>query len=183
MNDMNELVEQLVRKSKNARYYMNAFLIVLAAIAIPATLIAFAYITGPAYLAYVALFAAMFCIYGVWFFITSMKIDYEYAFLKSTLRIDKIIARRRRKPVIKIDVKSFDDFFRYSDEEMSKRKFSRIIRAVDNEFSEDNYVATFHSEARGKSAIIFSPDENFIEAMKPYFSGELRRKLFKENRL
>ena len=180
---MNELTEQVVKKQKDARYYINVLLIVLAAIAIPATLIVFAYITGPAYLVYLALFAAMFCIYGVWFFVTSLRIEYEYAFLLSTLRIDKIIAKRRRKLIVKVDVKTLDDFFPYSDEEMSAHKFTKIYRACNNEFDKANYVASFHNEAKGRCAIIFAPNEEFVAAMKPYFNTGLRKKLFKENRL
>ena len=180
---MNDLTEQVVKKEKNAKYYMNVFLIILAAIAIPVTLIVFAYITGPAYLVYLALFAGLFCIYGVWYFITSLRVEYEYAFLPSILRVDRIISKRKRKPIVKVDVKSFEDFFKYSDEEMSKRKFTKIFRAAASEFSEENYVACFHNEAKGKCALIFAPNESMIEAMKPFFNNELRKKIFLEKRL
>ena len=181
--DNNPLVEQIVKKEKNVRYYLNVLFIILAAIAIPATLIVFAYITGPAYLVYLALFAAMFCIYGVWFFITSLRVEYEYAFLSSTLRIDRVIAKRKRRPLLKVDVKKFEDFFPYSDEEMSKRKLAKIYRAAGNEFSAENYVAVYRHEGRGKCAIIFTPNEKLLGAMKPYFSSDLRKKMFQEKRL
>jgi hypothetical protein len=182
MSRTDALTEQLVRKKKDVKYYLNVFLIILAAIAIPATLIVFAYLTGPAYLVYLALFAAMFTIYGAWFFITSLRIDYEYAFLSSTLRIDRIIAKRRRKPVVKVDVKKLEDFFPYSDEAMSAIKPRRIFRAADNEFSAENHVAVYHDESKRLCAIIFTPNEEFISAMKPFFNNELKKKMMKEKR-
>ena len=182
MSSMDALNEQLVRKKKDVKYYLNVFLIILAAIAIPATLIAFAYITGPAYLVYLALFAAMFTVYGAWFFITSLRIDYEYAFLASTLRIDRIIARRRRKPVVKVDVKRFEEFMPYDDKAMAEYHFRRVYRAADNEFSAENHVAIYHDDSKRLCAIIFTPNEEFIAAMKPFFNNELKKKMMKEKR-
>ena len=179
---MNDLTEQLVKKKKNAKYYINVFLIIFAAIAIVATLIIFAFITGPAYLVYLAMFAGMFSIYGVWYFITCLRVEYEYSFLPTTLRIDRIISKRKRKPMLKIDIKLFDDFFKYTDAEMSKRKFTKIYRAAASEFGEENYVACFHSEAKGKCALIFTPNDQLLDAMKPFFNNDLRKKMFLENR-
>ena len=179
----NQLIEQVVPRFKGARYRLNVALILLGVVAVPGIFVALAYITGVAYLIYIGLFALLFCIYGAWYFITSLRVEYEYAFLSSVLRLDKVIARRKRKAIVKVDVKILDDFFRFSDDEMTKRRFAKIYHAEGKEFSEENYVASYHSEAKGKTAIIFTPNEQLIEAMKPYFSSELRRKLFKENRL
>ena len=180
---MNGLIEQVVKKEKSPRYYINVLLIILGALAVPSILIAFAFITGPAYLAYLAIFAFLFMIYFAWLMISSLKVDYEYAFISSSLNISKIIAKRKRKIIVKVDVKSFDDFFRYDDKTMGEKKFTKIYRAAGNEFSPENYVASFHSEAKGRCAIIFTPNDELIDAMKPYFNNELRKKMFKENRL
>lgn len=175
---MEKLVEQVVTKEKNAAYVVKIVLIILIALTIPATLIVIAKLTGIAYLAVIAMFLLLFCVYGAWYFITSLKVQYEYAFLSSTLRIDKIIAKRKRRPIIKIDVKKLDDFFPYSDSEMNKRRFNKVYSAAAKEFSEKNYVASFHDEAKGKCAILFTPNEELLEEMKPYFGNELRKKLF-----
>ena len=179
----NTLIEQVVAKKRTARYGVNIALIILGALAIPAILIIIAEIAKIAYLAIIAMFLLLFCIYGAWYFITSLKVEYEYAFLSSTLRVDKIIAKRRRRPIVKVDTKKFSDFFRYSDEEMSKRKFNKIYHASAEEFSEENYVAAFHDEAKGKCALIFTPNEKLLEGMKPYFSNELRKNLFMNKQL
>ena len=176
--DMDILVEQVVKKEKNVKYYLNIFLIILAAIGIPAILVFFGLVTGPQYLIMVAFFALLFCIYGAWFFISSLKVDYEYACLSSVLRVDKVIAKRRRKPVVKLDVKTVTDFFPYSDEEMNKHKIRKVYNAGAKEFSEDNYVAVFRNDARGLCALIFTPNEEFRNAMAPFFSAEMKKKLF-----
>lgn len=177
------LVEQVVKKEKDVKYYINIFLIFLAAIGLPAILVALAFIINLHYLVVVAFFALLFCIYGVWFFVTSLKVDYEYSCLGSTMRFDKVIAKRRRKPIVRFDIKSVTDFFQYNDREMAKRKFSKVYRASAKEFSEENYVVVFRHEARGKCAVIFTPNEKILGAMKPYFSAELRKQLFLEKKL
>ena len=142
--DNTTLIEQVVPKAKGAGYGVKIALIILIALGIPATLVVIAKLTGVAYLAVIAGFVLLFTAYGAWYFITSLKVEYEYAFLSATLRIDKIIAKRRRRPIIKVDVRKFDDFFRYDDKEMTRHQFNKVYRASTKEFSEENYVAAYH---------------------------------------
>ena len=179
---MGNLVEQIVRKEKDAKYWLNIFLIILAAVGLPGILVALSFITGVRYLIVAAFFVSLFCIYGVWFFVSSLKVDYEYACLGSTLRFDRIIASRRRKPIVKFDIKSVTDFFPYDDHEMGKRKIAKVYRASAKEFSEENYVAVFRHDARGECAVIFTPNEEMLEAIRPYFSAELKKKLYFSNK-
>ena len=180
---MDGLVEQVVRKEKDVKYHLNLVLIILAAIGIPAFLVLLSFLINVHYLIIVAFFALLFCLYGVWFFVSSLKVDYEYACLGTIMRFDRVIAKRRRKPIVKFDIKNITEFFRYSDEEMSKHKIKKVYRASAKEFSEDNYVAVFRHEARGKCAVIFTPNEEILEAMKPYFNNELKRQLFLNKQL
>lgn len=179
---MDNLIEQVVPKARDAGYRIRIVLIILLAIGIPAALVVAAELTKTAYLAIIAMFLLLFCIYGAWYFITSLNVEYEYSFLSSTLRVDRIIAKRKRKPIVKVDVKKFDDFFPYTDSEMSKHKFNKVYHASAKEFSEENYVACYHDEAKGKCAILFTPNEELIEGMKPFFGNELRKKLYFGNK-
>lgn len=175
---MDNLVEQVVKVEKNGKYYLNIVLIILSAILIPTSLIALAFIIKQAYIIYIALFLGLFCIYFAWIFITGLNIEYEYSFLGGTFRVDKIIAKRNRKNVLKIDVKLIDDIFKYSDEEMSKRKFNKIYNVGVNAYSDENYVFTFNSEARGKCAVVFSPKERLLDSIRPYLKHDVSKKLY-----
>lgn len=172
------MVEQVVRKEKDVKYYLNVFLLVFAAIGLPGIFVLISFLTGVQYLIIVAFFILMFSLYGLWFFVSSLKVDYEYSCLGSSMRFDKVIAKRRRKPIVKFDIKSVSDFFPYDDKEMGKRKISKVYRASAKEFSEENYVAVFRHEARGECAVIFTPNDKILEAMKPFFSAEMKKKLF-----
>ena len=175
---MDNLVEQVVKREKNSKYYMNIVLIILVAVLIPLSLIALALIIKQAYIIYIALFSGLFCIYFAWLFITGLSIEYEYSSLGGTFRVDKIIAKRNRKNVLKLDVKMIDDIFKYSDSEMGKRKFHKVYNVGATDFSEDNYVFTFHSEAKGNCAVVFSPKEKTLEGIRPYLKHEVARKLY-----
>lgn len=175
---MENLTEQVVRREKGARYYVNLLLIILATFGIPTTLVVLGFLIPRPYLIYVAIFVFMFCVYGAWYFITSMKVEYEYAVLSNILRIDKVIAKRRRRAMLKFDIKSVSDIYRYSDEEMSSRKYAKVYFASAREYGDENYVISFNSEARGKCALVFTPNEEVLTAMKPYFNNELKKKLF-----
>lgn len=175
---MDNLVEQVVKREKNAKYYINIALIILGAILVPAVFIALALIIKRAYFIYIALFSGLFCIYGAWMLITGLNVEYEYSFLGGTFRVDKIIAKRNRKNVLKIDVKIIDEMFKYSETEMSKRKFNKIYNVGATDFSTDNYVATFHNEAKGRCAVVFSPKEKTLQGIRPYLKHEVIRQLF-----
>ena len=175
---MDNLVEQVVKREKNSKYYMNIVLIIIVAIMIPVSLIALALIIKQAYVIYIALFLGLFCIYLAWLFITGLNIEYEYSSLGGTFRVDKIIAKRNRKNVLKLDIKMIDDIFKYSDDEMSKRKFNKVYHVGATDYSEDNYVFTFHSEAKGKCAVVFSPKEKTLNGIRPYLKHEVARKLY-----
>ena len=180
---MNGLIEKVVKREKDPNYYVKIILTIFGMIAIPSLVFALAIITSTYYLMLVAFFIFLYAIYMAWYIISSLNVDYEYAFFTPTLNISRIVAKRKRKPMLKLDVKQFTDFFRYDDAEMSKRKFTKVFRASAKSFSEDNYVAVFHRESKGECALIFTPDEELVEALKMNFSGELRKKLFKENKL
>lgn len=175
---MDNLVEQVVKRKKNGKYYLNIVLIILGALLIPAVFVALALILQRAYMIYIALFSFLFCVYGAYMLITGLNVEYEYASLSGTFRVDKIIAKRNRKNVLKFDVKIIDEIFKYSDEEMASRKFNKIYYVCDEDFSTDNYVATFNSEAKGRCAMVFSPKEKTLNAIRPYLKHEVVRKLF-----
>lgn len=176
--DNTTLYEQVVRRERTPKHGLTVALIVLGVIGVPAIIFAISIVAKIPYLNIVALFIFALAIYFGWYLITSLNVEYEYAFLSSTLRVDKVIAKRRRKKVVKLDVKRLDDFFPYSDKEMTERHFTKVYHCGSKEFSDSNYVAAFHDEEKGKCALVFAPNEAFLEGMKPYFNADIRKKLF-----
>lgn len=175
---MDNLVEQVVKRKKNARYAMRVVLYVLAAILIPLTFVVIALVTMRGYFVTIGFFALCFCIYGLWFFISILNVDYEYAALGDVFKVDRIIAKRNRKKVVKVNMKNIDDIFRYSDSEMTKRRYKKVYNVGEQEFSDSNYVIEFNDERKGKCAIVFTPNEKTLESFKHHVKREITMKLF-----
>ena len=85
--------------------------------------------------------------------------------------------------MVKDDVKSIDDIFRYNDKDMARYRYKKVYNAGAKEFSEDNMVFVYREGEKGWIAIIFTPSDEFLAAMKPYFNNELRKKLFLNKQL
>lgn len=175
---MENLVEQVVSRNKNFVYYVKVVVAILIAVLVPVTFFVLGLTIPQAYLIYIAVFTIPFMIYFAWLYISSQKVDFEYALLGSSFNIAKIIAKRKRKLLLKVDVKTFNDLFKYDDKKMLEKKFTKVYFVASDNFSEDNYVACFHSDARGNSAIIFSPNEKLLNSMKPFLNYEIVKKVF-----
>ena len=176
--NMDNLVEQVVKRSKDSKYFVKLFAIILSAILIPVTFMVLALVLVQGYLVTIGLFAAIVCVYGVWFFVSSLNVEYEYASLSGVFRVDKIIAKRNRKKVVKIHVKDIEEIFKYSDEQMSKRSFKKIYNVGKSDYSDDNYVLTFSLDSKRKSAVVFSPEDKMLESFKPYLKREVYKEFF-----
>lgn len=177
---MDLLIEQVVKRKKTTSYYAKIVICILIDILIPTTLFILAFAIPQAYLIYIALFALPFLVWGSWYFITSLTIDYEYDLLGSTFGVAKIIAKRKRKNVIKTELKELKDLFKYDDKEMTKYKFSKVYFVGAEDYSEENYVLCCHNEARGNFAIVASLNEEMLNGMKPYLNHEIRKKVFEK---
>ena len=106
--DNTTLYEQVVRRERTPKYGLTVALIILGVIGVPAIIFTISIVAKIPYLNIVALFIFVLAIYFGWYLITSLNVEYEYAFLSSTLRVDKVIAKRGRKKVVKLDVKRLD---------------------------------------------------------------------------
>ena len=53
--------------------------------------------------------------YGTYFYVQNTDVEYEYTFTNGELDIDKIIAKKRRKSLVSVDISKFADFGKYED--------------------------------------------------------------------
>lgn len=119
------------------------------------------------FLRYVYLFYIAAVFYGMYFAITSLNIEYEYAITNGELDIDKIIARKRRKRIISVDTKNFEYFAPLNDEHKSvyNGEYAKKIDAFSSPDANDIYFAYFFKSGE-KIRLAFQPSEKMIEAIK-----------------
>ncbi|MGN0576072.1 MAG: hypothetical protein ACI4J2_08580 [Ruminococcus sp.] len=113
--------------------------------------------------------------YGTYYLGQSTSVEYEYAITNGELDVDKIIAKKRRKSLISVDVKTFTEFRKYT-EELPETKDMTIVICSDNIASHE-YYAEFEHEQYGKTRMIFSPDETMLGNIKKALPARLRHSI------
>ena len=86
---------------------------------------------------------------------------------------------RKRKHILKIDVKQFDKLGKANDEEIANAKYMKVFDACADASDKINtYYAVYQNAGLGKCALRFTPDEKIMNSMKPYLKKDIVLKLF-----
>lgn len=174
---MDILCEQIVHKKQESRDVLYKLLIITGVIGIPAICILVGLITNIHYFFVVAFFLLLLCIYGAWYFWTSLKVDYEYSVFSDILTISKIIANRKRKNLVKLEIRTVDLIEKYNSDIHDNCIYEKVYTACKERYH-DNYAVFFPTkDHKGKCMLIFSPNEKLLSEMKRYLRGDLRNKI------
>ncbi len=172
--------EQIVKRKTNAKTIAIIISTIALLFLVPFSCCALAVlgIVIP-YMIYVGLFIFIIGIYLAWYIITSQKVEYEYAVAGGTLDIAKIIAKRKRKAMIKVEVKNIDLFCKLDDKRLNGKRFAKRIIAAGNPTDVENtYCLVYNSTAYGKTLIVFTPNEKIKNAMKPTLKKDIVLEMF-----
>ena len=169
MNNFNEQVVRRVNKPKNL---IIKIVSVLLLILVPTTLFLLAFATI-AYLIYVAFFVFVGGIYVVWYVFSIQKVDFEYSVSGNELEIAKVVALRKRKTMCNIQIT-----------EIKKMRFLKtFIAARDIDSKDENYFAVFNSPAYGRCLLVFTPNEDILNGMKPHLNKNIVVQLFYKRKM
>jgi len=106
--------------------------------------------------------------YGVYYFITSRNVEFEYIVTNGYLDIDKIIARRKRKRIFSADCKDFDIVAKYNPFGSGRnvlQNSQKTIEAISSMESKDIYYITLNYKGE-KTTVLFEPDERMLKSFK-----------------
>ena len=117
--------------------------------------------------------------YGTFYYVQSQQVEYEYTFTNGTLDIAKIIAKKRRKEILSVDVKDFTAFGKYDQNMDSTEEMTEVL--VSENLASGEYYADFTHETFGSTRLIFSPSESILENIRPFLRGQARQQFQKEN--
>ena len=104
------------------------------------------------------------------------KVEYEYTFTNGELDIDKIIAQKKRKEMLTVQVGKFMDFGRYDENAPEEPDDMTVVYATNNIASQE-YYADFQHEDYGSTRLVFCPDERMMENIKKTLPRTLKNKL------
>ncbi len=116
----------------------------------------------------IGLFLAAGAIYGTWFLLTSMNVEYEYILTNGEIDIDKIIARRKRKRLVTVNARNFTEMGKYSPAQHKGKSYPATIMACTNPEAEDCWYAVADHPKHGSCLLVFNPNEHIRSGMKQY---------------
>ncbi|NLZ45256.1 MAG: hypothetical protein GX896_01030 [Clostridiales bacterium] len=163
--------EQLVKKATTSRDDVRKIMLIIAAISLSALIFTFLF---PTPFAMIGLFLIGVVIYGTYHLITGMSVEYEYLMTNGDLDIDKITAQRSRKRLTTVKIPSITAFEKLT-ESSDINPDHTIINASDFTGENDWYIEFRHNEY-GMCCLVFSPDEEMIDVIKPFLPRALRLK-------
>lgn len=175
---MDIFIEQVIKRKRNAKSIAIIVLVLSLLILIPVFCFMLAFIITP-YFMYIGLFIFMIGIYLAWYFITGQRVEYEYSVTSGTLDVSKIISKRKRKRVTKIEISDIDLFCKMSDKRITEKNYQKqFMAASDPNDKENTYCVVYHSPAYGRTILTFTPNEKIREGMKPYLKKEIVLEMF-----
>lgn len=102
---------------------------------------------------------------GAYFAHSYSEIEYEYLYVDREITIDRIIARSRRKKVVKLEVDKMEIFAPYNSHELDSYK-ARKLEVKDYSSGEekqpDKRYALYYE---GQKGYILEPSEEFVKAV------------------
>lgn len=172
---MDNFAEQLVEKNETASEKTKRIL--MTVLGITGTLI-FAVLgvlmLGSPVVSLVGFMLAAAAGYGTFNVMQSSYIEYEYAFTNGELDVDKIIAKKKRKSLISVEVRTFTAFGKYT-EDIDEPDNMTVVISSDNIASHE-YYADFQHGVYGLTRLVFAPDEKMLDNINKFLPAKLRSK-------
>ena len=175
---MDVFVEYLVKKKRTVRDNLITVSILLCVVLLPLACCALAQLTGIYYLIMVGFFVLIAAIYGAWYLITSQNVEFEYSVTNNNITVDKVIAKRKRKRILSMDIKKIEEMGKLNEKDYGRRKYDKIFFAGATEDGDDVFAAVFYLEKYGNCLLIFSPNEKILQAMRPHLKREVVMEVF-----
>ncbi|MCI9273964.1 MAG: hypothetical protein HFE39_08435 [Clostridiales bacterium] len=170
---MDVFVEQIVKKKMESKEKLTAVGIAVAALALCCVIF---FLSG--YLMAFTLVLVAAAIFGAYWLITNLNMEFEYAITNGDITVDKIIARRRRKRVVSIDAKEVEVMGKYRESDHAAKSYDQRMIAARDAHDDDAWFATFHHRVHGNVLLVFSPDERTLEAIKPFLKRQVAMDAF-----
>lgn len=162
MSDMDGIREQLVKKPRTPEDRVKKIILTLSGI--PASGILFgilSLISDSVFVYELGVLLAIGLLWGGWYLGTRLNVEYEYTVVGQEFSVDKIFNKRSRKPLCTLNLRSAEAFY-------ASEKHIDGATEIDVCGEGERYTVVYDDPGYGKTALIFTPDERTLEAVKPY---------------
>ena len=160
--NQDSFIEKIVKRRKQPKDFIMIFLILIAAVVLMFVLSLFQELLM---MLFFPILAGV--VFGVYYFITGLSIEYEYIATNDDITIDKIIAKRKRKRIFSDSCKSFSVIGPVTSRafDSSKRKEVRVLDLSGDPLSKENWFFVAKTDKQ-QVLIVFEPDERIIQTFK-----------------
>lgn len=162
--------EQLVRKMPEKNDIIKKILIIFATCVI--AIFCFLVFMGTVMSIFGVLLAGL-VVYGGYYLITNMMVEYEYILTNNEMDIDKIVAQRSRKRLATIQLNSALEFGK-ADASLKISGNETLIKASANDPDQNDYYIRLNHSSLGSTILIFTPTEEMLELINSCLPRSLR---------
>lgn len=173
---MDYFAEQLVKKQNSTKDDMKRACIIIIAITVIAISI-FLIIFMSIAIAVILFFGA---IWGMFYFLKMLGVEYEYACTNGILDITKILGKSKRKEMLSIEVQNFTVYGKVGtcpeeQEDNALTTFSAMGISVMNGHDDEEYYAEFEHPEYGKCCLYFTPSSELRSVIERFLPRELKK--------
>ena len=157
-------VEQIVKKRFGPKDYAVTVFTVLAGLAV----VALSFLV-PA----LGVLILVLAVAGVYYVVSSRKLEFEYSVTNGDITIDKIINRRRRKGVIRTDAQYIEEIGKYDPRRLENRRGYAKIFVSEYDDGRGGWYFCAHDPKRGNVFVIFNPNERVLRSIKTFLPRQV----------
>lgn len=174
--------EQSVARVNKGKQLAIRIIAVAVWLMIPVLGAAIAIITHIQYVFIVGIFVFLAGIYGLWYVFSSQKVEFEYSVAGKELGVAKIIALRKRKKLCTVPINEIEELTQDESKIENARITKTYYAARDMGAKDELYYALFNDPAYGRCLLVFSPNEQILNGMRPHLDKRLVIELFFKNK-
>lgn len=174
---MDGFCEQVVKKKRNFKDNIMVAIYIMLTLGLPVLCGMLGYVVN-FYFIYVGFFVFIGMVPLTIWLISNQKVEFEYQVIDDYLLVDKIVAKRKRKKIVRVKLCEIKDVVKFN-EEYKGKKINKYYICIDEVNNPDAYAFVFYSDARGNCAVVMLPDERILNGMRPKLMSELQLKIIK----
>ncbi len=110
--------------------------------------------------------------FGTWYLYTNEQVEYEYVFSDDELAITKIIAERKRKPMITVSLNRVTAFGKLSEAEPLQDHVTLVLACRRQD--EEAYFMQLTHDSHGEVRLLFTPTERCLQYCSDHLPRTLR---------
>lgn len=170
---MDTFIEQLVKKKLGPADYA-----VIAGTLLAGLTLAFLAVL---FLLPLALFVLAGVAYGAYELISSRNLEFEYSVTNGDITIDKVINRRKRRPVISIEAHELEEMGPCTPGRLEEKKSGKRVIAAGTGLAEGAWYFCARHPKQGNVLVVFNPNEKVLRAIRPFLKGEVADNAFRRH--